>query len=76
MRDGRHTRRWRTRPRAVGLAAGRRASKIVEDVWSAFGVVEVHQPLVEHAGELATWDRRLHGAATKHGLELLARDLG
>lgn len=39
--------------RAVGRAAGRRATKVIEDEWSAFGVVEVDQPLVEHAGELA-----------------------
>jgi predicted nucleic acid-binding protein len=39
--------------RAVELAAGRRATKAVEAEWSAFGVVEVDQPLVEHAAELA-----------------------
>ena len=39
--------------RAVGLAAGARATKAVKDEWSSFGVVEVDQALVEHAAELA-----------------------
>jgi predicted nucleic acid-binding protein len=39
--------------RAVGLVAGARAIKAVEDEWAAFGVVEVDQSLVEHAASLA-----------------------
>lgn len=39
--------------RAVGLAAGVSATRAVEDEWPAFGVVEVDQSLVEHAGALA-----------------------
>ena len=39
--------------RAVGLVAGTRAAKAVEDEWGAFGVVEVDQSLVEHAASLA-----------------------
>lgn len=39
--------------RAVGLAAGARAIKAVRDEWPAFGVIEVDQPLVEHAATLA-----------------------
>ncbi len=39
--------------RAVGLAAGNRATDPVRDEWPAFGVVEVDQALVEHAAALA-----------------------
>lgn len=39
--------------RAVGLVAGARAIKAVEDEWAAFGVIEVDQSLVEHAASLA-----------------------
>jgi predicted nucleic acid-binding protein len=39
--------------RAVGLAAGARATAAVKDEWPAFGVVEVDQSLVEHAAALA-----------------------
>ncbi len=39
--------------RAVGLAAGLRATKAVREEWPAFGVVEVDQPLAEHAVALA-----------------------
>jgi predicted nucleic acid-binding protein len=38
--------------RAVGLVAGARATKPVRDEWPAFGLVEVDQPLVEHAALL------------------------
>lgn len=39
--------------RAVGLAAGAAATRGLTREWSAFGVVEVDQPLVEHAAALA-----------------------
>jgi predicted nucleic acid-binding protein len=39
--------------RAVGLAAGRAAADAVKDEWTAFGVVEIDQQLVEHAAALA-----------------------
>jgi uncharacterized protein len=39
--------------RAVTLAAGAAAARPVRDEWNALGVVEVDQPLVEHATELA-----------------------
>ncbi len=39
--------------RAVGLAAGARATKLIADEWPAFGIVEIDQALVEHAAELA-----------------------
>jgi uncharacterized protein len=39
--------------RAVELAAGRRATKLVRDEWPAIGVVEIDQRLVEHAAALA-----------------------
>lgn len=39
--------------RAIGLAAGGRATKAVKDEWPAFVVIEVDQPLVEHAATLA-----------------------
>ena len=39
--------------RAVGLVAGARAIKAVEDEWAAFAVVEGDQQLVEDAASLA-----------------------
>jgi predicted nucleic acid-binding protein len=39
--------------RAVGLAAGKKATGALRQEWSAFGVIEIDQPLVEHAAELA-----------------------
>lgn len=39
--------------RAVGLAAGMAATSAVTEEWPAFGVVEIDQPLVEHAAALA-----------------------
>ena len=39
--------------RAVGLAAGPRATNAIKDEWPAFGIVEVDQSLVEHAAALA-----------------------
>jgi predicted nucleic acid-binding protein len=51
--------------RAVGLAAGSRAIKPVRDEWSAFGIVEVDQALVEHAAALAV-DRELRSLDSLH----------
>lgn len=39
--------------RAVGLVGGASATKAARDEWPAFGVVEVDQPLVERAADLA-----------------------
>ena len=39
--------------RAVGLAAGERATRVMLQEWPAFGVVEVDQDLVERAARLA-----------------------
>ncbi len=39
--------------RAVGLVAGKKTAATVGDEWPMFGVIEVDQPLVEHAAELA-----------------------
>lgn len=39
--------------RAVGRAAGRDATKAIANEWPAFALVEVDQPLVEHAAALA-----------------------
>jgi predicted nucleic acid-binding protein len=88
--------------RGVGLVAGPGATATIKEEWAAFSVVEVDQPLVEHAAELAierelrsldslhlaaalllpdedlvfaTWDRRLHAAASAAGLEPLPRTL-
>ena len=63
--------------RAVGLAAGTAATKLVKEEWPAFGIVEVDQALVERAAALAlTRDLRsldsLHLAAA---LVLPADDL-
>lgn len=38
--------------RAVGLAAGRRATRGLDGEWPAFGIVEVDQDLAEHAAAL------------------------
>jgi predicted nucleic acid-binding protein len=51
--------------RAVGLAAGPRATKAVKDEWAAFGVVEIDQQLVEHAAALAL-DRDLRSLDALH----------
>jgi predicted nucleic acid-binding protein len=39
--------------RAVGLAAAPAAAKVATEEWPAFAIVEVDQPLVEHAAALA-----------------------
>jgi predicted nucleic acid-binding protein len=39
--------------RAVGLAAGARATRTAKEEWPAFGIIEVDQALVEHAATLA-----------------------
>jgi uncharacterized protein len=39
--------------RAVGFAAGKKATRTVREEWPAIGVVEIDQRLVEHAAELA-----------------------
>lgn len=51
--------------RAVGLAAGAAATKVVEAEWPSFGVVEIDQPLVEHAAGLAL-DRGLRSLDSLH----------
>lgn len=38
--------------RAVGLVAGRKAARAVMNEWPSFGVVEIDQPLAEHAAAL------------------------
>ena len=38
--------------RAVGLAAGKKATKPVREEWAAMGVIEIDQRLAEHAAEL------------------------
>jgi uncharacterized protein len=54
--------------RAVGLAAGQRATRVVSEEWPAFGVVEVDQPLVEHAAAIAL----RHGLRSLDSLHLAA----
>jgi hypothetical protein len=39
--------------RAVGLAAGKKATRAAREEWPAIGVIEIDQRLVEHAAELA-----------------------
>ncbi len=58
--------RWirRNRPRGR-VVAGRRATKALKDEWLAFGVIEVDQPLVEHAAALAI-DRDLSSLDSLH----------
>jgi len=51
--------------RAVGLAAGRRATGAFRNEWLSFGIVEVDQQLVERAAELAL-KRGLHSLDSLH----------
>lgn len=51
--------------RAVGLAAGTRATRAAKDEWPAFGIIEVDQPLVEHAATLAL-DHNLRSLDSLH----------
>jgi len=54
--------------RAVGLAAGAKAMRTVENEWSAFGVIEVDQRLADHAAHLAL----AHGLRSLDSLHLAA----
>lgn len=38
--------------RAIGLAAGRSATRVFRSEWPAFGVIEINQSLAEHAADL------------------------
>jgi predicted nucleic acid-binding protein len=63
--------------RAVGLAAGKQATRPVLEEWPAFGIVEVDQALVERAAALAL-DRDLRSLDSLHlaaALVLPAADL-
>ncbi len=51
--------------RAVGLAAGSGATRAVKDEWSAFGIVEIDQALVEDAAALAI-DHELRSLDSLH----------
>jgi predicted nucleic acid-binding protein len=51
--------------RAVGIAAGPGATRGLRQEWPAFSVVEVDQPLVEHAAALAL-DRDLRSLDSLH----------
>jgi uncharacterized protein len=51
--------------RAIRLAAGNAAARAAREEWSAVGVIEVDQPLVEHAAELAL-DRDLRSLDAMH----------
>jgi predicted nucleic acid-binding protein len=51
--------------RAVGLAAGARATRTAKEEWPAFGIIEVDQPLVEHAASLAL-DHELRSLDSLH----------
>ncbi len=42
--------------RAVGLAAGKSATRVILEEWPAFGVVEVDRELAEQAARLALED--------------------
>ncbi len=63
--------------RAVGIAAGRAATRTVRNEWPAFGVVDIDQDLVEQAAALAI-DRGLRSLDSLHlaaALVLPAEDL-
>ena len=51
--------------RAVGLSAGRAAVETAQQEWSAFGVIEVDQRLVEEAAALAI-DQKLRSLDALH----------
>jgi uncharacterized protein len=51
--------------RAVGLVAGRRATRPVREEWPAFALVEVDQPLVEWAAALCL-ERELRSLDALH----------
>lgn len=51
--------------RAVGLVAGLRATTAITDEWTAFAIIEVDQPLVEHAAALAL-QRKLKSLDSLH----------
>lgn len=57
--------------RAVGLAAGLPATRALVEEWPAFGIVELDQALVEHAGALAL-DRQLRSIDSIHLAAALA----
>lgn len=51
--------------RAIGVTVGKRATRAVLNEWPSFGIVEVNQPLVEHAASLAL-DHDLHSLDSIH----------
>jgi predicted nucleic acid-binding protein len=51
--------------RAVGLSAGKAATRAVRQEWPAFGVVEIDERLAEHAASLAI-DRGLRSLDALH----------
>lgn len=51
--------------RAVGLSAGQQAAQTVREEWSAFGVIEAEQLLVDEAARLAI-DRELRSMDALH----------
>jgi predicted nucleic acid-binding protein len=51
--------------RAVGIAAGARATRALWNEWPVFSVLQVDQPLVEHAAALAL-DRDLRSLDSLH----------
>lgn len=61
--------------RAIGLAAGARATRAAKEEWPAFGIVEVDQPLVEHAAALAL-DHDLRSLDSVHLAAALVLDRG
>lgn len=69
--------------RAVGVTVGKRATRAVLNEWPSFGIIELNQPLVEHAATLALdHDLRsldsIHLAAAlvleRHGLQFATWD--
>jgi predicted nucleic acid-binding protein len=63
--------------RAIGIAAGKAATRTVRNEWPAFGVIDIDQDLVEHAAALAI-DRGLRSLDSLHlaaALVLPAEDL-
>ena len=59
--------------RALGLAAGAKATRAAKQEWPAFGIVEVDQPLVEHAAALAL-DHDLRSLDSMHLAAALVLD--
>jgi len=61
--------------RAIGMTAGKRATRPVLNEWPSFGIIELNQPLVEQAATLAL-DHDLRSLDSIHLAAALVLDHG